>query len=184
VFNRRTGQGLHDLAVGSYVIRSTETGPIGTSAVWKPHWFFAGVLLASSLVAAVVQGEQRVELYPELMQDLQLVEGMDSVVAGGVSEQATSIRSGGGTGKTLEITVWCAQRVWSPQALADKVAGLILQNDKGAHDYDQIRIVVSRGYDLGFAHSSAYLAYKHSPAEWSQRLSQDSNSEDTAPTAQ
>jgi uncharacterized RDD family membrane protein YckC len=38
IFNRRTGQGLHDLAVGTYVVESSVPGPLQTRPIWGFHW--------------------------------------------------------------------------------------------------------------------------------------------------
>ncbi len=53
IFNRNTRQGLHDLAVGSYVVRAGDTGPVETKPFWKPHRVIAGSLLVLTLVGGV-----------------------------------------------------------------------------------------------------------------------------------
>jgi uncharacterized RDD family membrane protein YckC len=37
LFNRRTRQGVHDLAARSYVVDATDTGPLHLKPIWKPH---------------------------------------------------------------------------------------------------------------------------------------------------
>ena len=60
VFNRRTRQGLHDLAVGSYVIRAGDTGPVETKPMWKVHWAILGLLLLT-LTAALAFFNHKME---------------------------------------------------------------------------------------------------------------------------
>jgi uncharacterized RDD family membrane protein YckC len=38
LFNRRTRQGINDLALGSYVTKANETGPLNRQAIWNTHW--------------------------------------------------------------------------------------------------------------------------------------------------
>ena len=53
-FNRRTRQGLHDLAVGSYVADAHVAGPLKPQPIWNGHW----VILGSLLVLLVVLGNK------------------------------------------------------------------------------------------------------------------------------
>ncbi len=42
VFNRHTRQGLHDLAVGTYVVESGVSRPLKTAPIWSMHWWVMG----------------------------------------------------------------------------------------------------------------------------------------------
>jgi hypothetical protein len=55
-FNRRTRQGLHDLAVDSFVANANQTGPLDVQPVWKPHWGILGVILAACLSIGILVG--------------------------------------------------------------------------------------------------------------------------------
>lgn len=44
VFNRPRRQGVHDLAVGSFVADADMIGPLKLEPTWKMHWVILGVL--------------------------------------------------------------------------------------------------------------------------------------------
>jgi hypothetical protein len=62
------------------------------------------------------------------------------------------------------------RKIESPQACADQIAKLILQNDRSARTVDKISISVGYSFDIGIA--SSYLGgnYYGSPDAWSERV--------------
>jgi hypothetical protein len=185
IFNRCTRQGLHDLAVGSYVVRASDTGPVEAIAIWKTHWAVVGTLLVLSVVGGGVSYQlSKSGFFPELWQDLQLVEHMDGVQSGNALVSWSHSASGELTKRTLIIRIIYSQKAWSPEAMADQAVRLILQNDKNVHDYDMLQIVITRGYDLGIAHGSFTWKFEHTPADWNQRLFGASPEQISAPSQQ
>ncbi len=45
LFNRHTRQGIHDLAVGSYVAEASKDGLLQIEPIWRVHWAILGLLL-------------------------------------------------------------------------------------------------------------------------------------------
>jgi uncharacterized RDD family membrane protein YckC len=170
-FNRHTRQGLHDLAVGSYVAKASETGAVETRAIWTIHWVAVGLIFALTAVAGIM-GKKLTQAgpFPELLQDAQLVEQIDGIQQGGAFQLTLYSGIGGGTKKILVINVSLFNEVWSPVEIADKVAELILQNDRNIQQYDLLRIEIRYGYDLGISHATRYQWYAHTPDEWRQRV--------------
>ena len=81
VFNRPRRQGVHDLAVGSFVADADMIGPLKLEPTWKMHWVILAVL-AILLFASGKLVENRLEKWgpmPQLLADVRLVEGMDGV---------------------------------------------------------------------------------------------------------
>jgi uncharacterized RDD family membrane protein YckC len=37
IFNRKTRQSLHDLAVGTFVVKAPDTAPVGFTSIWRGH---------------------------------------------------------------------------------------------------------------------------------------------------
>lgn len=170
IFNRNTRQGLHDLAVGSYVVKGSDAGPVKIRPLWKPHLAVAGALLALSVIVGIT-GHLMTKwgFFPELLQNLQLVEQMDGVQQGGAVVSWTYKLNGVKT-KSLDITVVWSKATWNPAIIADQVARLILLNDPNAKDYDQLQIVVARTYDIGIASSWVSRPFYGTPAAWHERL--------------
>ncbi len=51
LFNRRTRQGVHDLAAGSYVADADKSGALVVHPIWRGHWAVLGALVRESSAA-------------------------------------------------------------------------------------------------------------------------------------
>ena len=56
VFNRRTRQGLHDVAMGTYVVESGASGPLTTKQIWGMHWLVISSFLLLLTLTAISKG--------------------------------------------------------------------------------------------------------------------------------
>ncbi len=170
IFNRNTRQGLHDLAVGSYVTRAEGTGPLETQSIWRTHWVIVGlVLLAPLATGSAFRFISNWAFFPELMQDLQLVERLNWVQQGGVF-RSTRYTFKGSSERSLSIQATCAGQCDNPASSADQVARLILEHDTQLNQYDQLAITISRGYDIGIFQAWQSRTIHGSLAEWHEHL--------------
>jgi uncharacterized RDD family membrane protein YckC len=186
IFNRITRQGPHDLAVGSYVVRAGGAGSVETRAFWKPHWFFLLSLLAILTVAGVAFSNkmEQWDRFPQLQQDVKLIEQMDNVQSASAQEPRL-IRSGGEPGRrVLVIDVSRSERVWSPAEEADQVARVILNSDPKVKEYDVLSIGITRSYNIGIASGWISRRFAHSPDEWHQHIYRNSPALDPPPEHQ
>jgi uncharacterized RDD family membrane protein YckC len=172
VFNRPRRQGVHDLAVGSFVADADMSGPVKLEPTWKMHWVILGVLAILVLGSEKLVGN-RLEKWgpmPQLLADVRLVEGMAGVQRAGVQDLNWTSSHSGVTKRLFIVSAfWTGERS-DDEAFADKVAKLILQNDPQAQDHDVLRVVVIRGYDLGIARAQRTDPVERTPAEWKARL--------------
>lgn len=172
LFDRRRRQGVHDLAVGSFVADADMTGPLKLQPTWKMHWVILGVLAILVLGSGKLI-ENRLEKWgpmPQLLADARLVENMPGVQNAGVQDLSSRNYSSGVTKKFLIVNAFWTGKRSDDEAFANEVAKLILQNDPQAQNYDVLRIVVIRGYDLGIARAQQRAPFEHTPAEWKVRL--------------
>lgn len=170
VFNRATRQGLHDLAVGSYVASAAESGPVAARPARSKHWLVAASIPVVALVAGVFAARAtHWGLFPGLMDDLRFVERMYGVQRGAAYAQ-TTYRQDGDRSSTLEITACFDEDLDAPSAQAGLIARHLLQYDPRARMYDSIRIVIQREYDIGIARGSHNSSFENSPEEWSRRV--------------
>lgn len=170
-FNRDTRQGLHDLAVGSYVTKAGDTGPVEVRPIARKHWAALGSLLIILAVLAGIQSkflEKRGPL-PQMQQDARMIERMDGVQQARVHDFMLHNRSSGGAKKSLDFSIRTEKPV-DQEAFADEVAKIVLQNDRYAQEYDQLTIRISRGYDIGIASHWNHEDFEHTPDEWRLRL--------------
>jgi hypothetical protein len=56
------------------------------------------------------------------------------------------------------------------EKFANQVASRILENNPRVADRDLLRVVVVRGYDLGFANAHRSTPFEDSPARWKTKL--------------
>ena len=179
IFNRRTRQGLHDIAIGTYVVDSIVSGPLKAEPICGAHGWVIGFFLCLIAFTALSKGidiewqHRSGHVSPRLI-DERLIEKLDDVQTAKVllwrpTQLDGSVLANVLPKKTGRITVEWKGEMGAREALADQVASLILQNDPGAQKQDLIRIEVGRSYDLGIAFGNDYQNFTHTPEEWHQR---------------
>lgn len=190
LFNRRTRQGIHDLAVGSYVADGNKDGVLKTDRIWRAHLWILGASLAVVFLGTGALGSKvaRWEPFPQLLEDVRLVESMEGVQEAGAQDRSQNNFGGGEKKAILLISVyWAGQSSQNPaftgnltgdfkegwaskEAFADQVAKLIIEHDPTVNDHDSLKVVVIRGYNLGVARGQVSYFYEHTPSEWNTRL--------------
>ena len=171
IFNRHGRQGLHDLLVGSYVANGDDTGPLNAKPIWKRHW----VILSCLLAALLLEGAFANLLlsrgpFLHFKQDAEAIERMDDVQRASVVHLTFHDLAGGGTRKILLATVTERTKHTDQMAFSSEVAKLILQRDPKAQQYDTLKIVLKRGYNIGIASSWRSQSFAYSPDEWNRRV--------------
>lgn len=171
LFNRRTRQSLHDLAIGTFVSTADSHGAaIGT--VWKPHLIVSGILLAVSVgLPAITQG------LTEKWEFSELLETQKQILSSGKVHHATAQAGktwGQSNGKKWERTyfqsvAFMKERPTDPAYAAREIAQIVLKANPNAMEKDIIAIITTYGYDIGIARSWRSYNASYPPEEW-QRL--------------
>jgi uncharacterized RDD family membrane protein YckC len=150
--NRRTRQGLHDLAVGSYVVTAGGVGRPYRQPIWRMHWvIIAGLFVVLTSLGMLVSKFISRDAFREQLQDVRLVESLDGVHQAGVNDLHWQNFGAGEKKRILVVNIRWAGKSGQESALAKQAARLIIQNDPEIKAYDLIRVVTVRGYDLGIA---------------------------------
>jgi uncharacterized RDD family membrane protein YckC len=174
IFNRRTRQSLHDLIVGSYVVKSDAPASPITIKMWKGHWVVVTlILLASVVVPNVLFAEiGNNDFFKPLLVLQQKIMEEPEVSYAGVTEGQNWSSSATGTKKTtdLDIAAFLKRRVPSEEKLANKLAEIAFTNDPRASQKDVISITLVYGYDIGIASGWQRQPYNFSPQQWQERL--------------
>lgn len=168
LFNRNTRQGVHDLAVGSYVVEAGRSGTVRPNPVRRVHWIVAAAIVILAAAAGVVAPRFARRQFPQLLEDARQVEHLPGVQSAGIN-RVTTYRSGS-SDLSFVVTVRCVVADTDEQALANQVADSILTTDSGIDQYSVLRIVVVRGYDIGIAHGSFAQTYSDTPAGWKRQF--------------
>ncbi|HEY0701194.1 MAG TPA: RDD family protein [Candidatus Acidoferrales bacterium] len=170
LFNRHSRQGLHDLAVGSYVVDAHDYGPVAARPIWPTHRTIMATLVLI-LVGTTMYFEHSLEgrvPFAQLLLDQAAIEKMPQVRTVGLSDMRNL--NNGETQHVLGVSVAWTGKVEDEQKFADEVARFLLENDPTAQDYERIQIVLWRGYDLGIANSQVSHTFAHTPEEWKARF--------------
>ena len=170
--NRRTRQGVHDLAAGSYVADADKSGALVVHPIWRGHWVVLGALVVVAVIGGKVLESKLTKLadFPAMLADARVVEDMEHVQSVGVSDLTWTPSS-----SAEKTTIYVVNVFWSGQqnqeeAFAKQVASRILENNPHVANRDRLRIVIIRGYDLGIAQAQRSNPFEDSPANWKTNL--------------
>jgi uncharacterized RDD family membrane protein YckC len=174
LFNRRTRQSLHDLIVGTYVVKSAPTGEVKTLPVWRGHWMILGVTVLLLLALSEVAGALvHLPYFANLLSVQQAL--LDSPEIRSVSLfRGTTVMysSSGGASRANNYSVQALLK----QAPADvdaeekKIAALVLPRDPLVMQDDNLVITLTYGYNFGLASWSCSQSVRHHPQEWKHLL--------------
>ena len=176
LFNRRTRQSLHDLAVGAYVVSSKAEDLSGESRrMWATHFGVVGLILIGSLTlpyfaqrlessvpfAALLSVQQALQQDPDVRH---------ATAVASVSKFFGKNRSATTTHIFISNIV-LSRRVTDFDSLSNRLAGIILNHDPSAEKEDKIAISIRYGYDIGIASAWRSRMFAFSPEQWRKRLS-------------
>jgi len=175
IFNRRTRQSLHDLIVGSYVVKSNAPSSEVTIKIWKGHYLVvAFVLLASVVLPNLLFAKFGNSDFfkPLLLLQQKIIDEPEVSYADVIEGQSVFSSPSTGTKKTtnLTITVFLKGRVPDQEMLANKVAEIVFKNHPRAAQKDLVSVNLIYGYDIGIAFYRRSQPYAFSPQQWQERL--------------
>jgi uncharacterized RDD family membrane protein YckC len=173
IFNRKTRQSLHDQLVGSYVVMADSVMVPAAGTLWRGHYavILAIMILAVAVPVAVRQLGQS-ELYSSLLASQQVITKEPGVEYARINVQ-TDINIEDGTRRSRRLVlvrVVLSSKATDVEALANKVARLVLNTSPEAANMEEIAVLVSYGYDIGIAYGMQTRTFSHSPAKWRERV--------------
>lgn len=176
LFNRRTRQSLHDLAVGAYVVSNKTSDPVaGNTRIWPAHFGAVGIILISALALPYfVQRLASSSPFAELVEVQQALQGDPDVrhatAAVSVSKYFGNDQSATTT-HLFSSNIVLSRPVSDFDALANRLAQIILDHDPTAEKENKIAISVNYGYDIGIASAWRSRNFIFSPEQWRKRIS-------------
>jgi uncharacterized RDD family membrane protein YckC len=177
--NTKTRQSLHDLAVGSYVVR-TGSEAAEKPRMWAGHYVVVALLLALTVAAPLLLAGLAKDWMPKgLVPAYEAMMREPEVATAQVFAGQTAFWGANGqrvsTGVTASVRL--NRRIQDKEEEVRKLVRILLDNYPDAATKDSITITLVEGYDLGIASWFWRQAFSHSPAEWQQRF------EPAAPTS-
>jgi uncharacterized RDD family membrane protein YckC len=165
VFNRRTRQALHDLAVGSYVVWTEPAAtPVPVQPVWRGH--FVAVAAVLVLILAGMGWAQHAGLgdaFADLWPMQREIAGQPHVMSAGVARNWSSFN--GKQTRSLSARLLLDGPYVDDKELAHKVAVILARGDRQLAEEDLIGVQLVHGFDMGIASGWRAHSYSFKPDE-------------------
>lgn len=167
LFDRLNRQGLHDLAVGSFVVYADHEGSVEGKRVPQIHWAILGFLLLAVTIGAAMANDwlERQPIHREFLQDSRLLESMDGVQRAHIAEMLRH-DLGGHASKVLYISLTRKTKPADEQAFAYDAMKALMDSDRNLQSYDLVRVRLYYAYDIGIASGLNHRDFEQSPAQW------------------
>ncbi|MGC1550794.1 MAG: RDD family protein [Rhodanobacter sp.] len=152
IFNRRTRQSLHDLVVGSYVVRvQPDEGVASFPVLWGGHWVAVSLLVVLAIAAPFV-GRQlsHLQLFAGLTPLYQTLSVQPHVVNAQVQSGWQSVNGQAAT-HYLSAQLRVDKPMTDDADYARGMAQLMAKGDPHLADEDAVRVGLVYGYDMGIA---------------------------------
>jgi uncharacterized RDD family membrane protein YckC len=172
LFNVRTRQSLHDLAVGAYIVDANTKGQIETKMLWKWHWaVLGGSLFVAAVSAGVIVGELgKSNSVGELMSVQRAV--LDSGKVQAARVQIGKNRTNGQTTTRMVVYVNWNGQPGNYDLASTEIAASILRADPEASRLDYIGVGFTEGLKIGFMNFSKNRVVMRRPADWATKIQQ------------
>jgi uncharacterized RDD family membrane protein YckC len=179
IFNRRTRQSLHDLAVGAYVVNRSAPPSGDGNRVWPVHFGVVGlIVIASAVLPLITQKLANSSTFRPLLSVQQGLQQEPEVRHATVNvgfNRFFSSGKGTTTKHFLDSKIFLSRRVTDFDSLANRSARVILERDPSANTQDVVSISIIYGYDIGIASAWRSRNFAFSPAEWRKRFTDPGN---------
>lgn len=175
VFNRRTRQSLHDLAVGSFVVRAgTEPALVRVPPLWRGHFAVLTVFMLLAAGAPLFTGQlAETEPFASLLPLQKALASEPGVRRASVhvgTSSVVSVQQGSLSRTNLSAQVLVESKDVNCEALANKLAQITLSSYAEAAKKDVVVVSITYGYDIGIASAWQSQNFAYSPSQWRERL--------------
>lgn len=151
VFNRRTRQSLHDLAVGSYVVRADDTGDARFPRIWNVHLIVVAILLAAALCVPFAASRlMRTPFFADMLPAYGALSELPHVQVARLESRFFRTMSGQGS-DYIVARLQLDKAMVEDDAFAARAARIVLAKYPKAAAKDAIHIQLVYGYDIGIA---------------------------------
>jgi len=179
VFNRRARQSLHDIAVGSFVVRGPPTVVPDSLSTPRLHLVVVGCWLALitpgfailSLHNYLRQSPNELQVaMNELEVAIKTQVGLRQVRLWAGTRSLIPLSGGSSTTSYLQVDAWPDEKEDNPHVLFPSIAGIVLDRLPDLPGEQLLIVQVHRGFDLGIATWTGTFVEAHGAAAWRERL--------------
>ncbi|WP_426663502.1 RDD family protein [Rhodanobacter aciditrophus] len=165
IFNRRTRQSLHDLAVGSYVERFDRAAqPVPFPVVWRGHLVALAVIAVIALSAPVVASRfAKSQALAGILPLYRTLSTQPHVMTAQVQRGWMSVN--GHTTHSLQAALRLDAPLTDDDAMARRIAQQMAKGDPDIAKEDVVVVTLVYGYDMGIASGWKRHGYSFKPGE-------------------
>jgi uncharacterized RDD family membrane protein YckC len=165
IFNRRTRQSLHDLIVGTYVIRSSATGKVAVLHIWKGHLVIVGIWFLVVIIFTTIVAPKLTQIgpFPELLSVQRSIQKSGKVHMATVS--VGKIWSGGKETKYFKTNAIWKNRPENYDDAAEEIASIVLKEYPHITDQDILFVTITYGFDIGIARAWKKYNNRYAPKD-------------------
>lgn len=165
LFNRKTRRSLHDLAVGSWVVRAGAMPPVPVEATWRGHLAVVSLLV---LLAAggplLFKRLAGTEFFAGLLELNRAMSAEPGVISAN-SVVGASYRSGGATTEYVAVTLQIEDRLVHDESRARGIARKVLEVYPAAASKDVVSVTLVHGFDMVIASKWNQHSFQFEPSE-------------------
>lgn len=165
IFNRGTGQSLHDLATNTFVVDCPGAGSVHAEEFWKPHWGIIVALLVSSYAATLILSRTS-PTFSELTVVQNSVQQATKLGPIRVTLKSSGDQSG------LIVDADCSQISDDHGKASQAIARIVLTTDPQVKDHDYLQVACVTNLSVGFFRSNRRDWFTHSPEQWEEIVTQ------------
>jgi uncharacterized RDD family membrane protein YckC len=165
IFNRRTRQSLHDLAVDSYVVQAApESGHAAFLRIWKGHLLVVVVLTLLALGAPAV-GRRLVgtPTFAGMLPLYQMLSTQPHVLS--VQVVRGRLYVNGNLTRSMQAALRLDAPMIDDSAMAKRIAQILATNDPDIASDDTVQVKLTYGYTMGIASGWKSHGYSFKPDE-------------------
>lgn len=168
IFNRRTRQSLHDLAVGSYVERFNPVAqPVPFLPMWRGHVVAVAVIAAIALCTpAVASRFAKSQTFAGMLPLYRMLSTQPHVMTAQVVRGWSY--ANGNTTRSLQTALRLDAPLTEDGAMARRVAQQMAKGDPDIAREDVVVVVLIYGFDMGIASGWKKHGYTFKPDELQQ----------------
>jgi uncharacterized RDD family membrane protein YckC len=175
IFNRRIRQSLHDLVVGSYVVRAQSGSPQLTALKsWHGHIIATALFLVfASLLDPLLRLYYANDQYNALTPTLKKIRELPNInYASEYEYMPTSVngQSHQQTKSFMTLKAAIARKDIDVNAMADRIIQIVLKDYSYINGYNSVTVSLEYGYNIGISSDWKSKEIAYSVSEWRQQL--------------
>ncbi len=178
LFNRRAGQGTHDLVCGTYVVQPDGCPAESFPKTPRIHRVIASAWIALTAVVFLFLFIENPSFVPkpstEPLREIRRTLTDDPRFFSAQTRDQTITPENDPAYRSVVVEVWTVGELPGDQrwGTAVDVAGIVLRDMKDIDEFNQIQVKLTHGYDIGIANYSSSFWYSNPVDEWRKILTE------------